>query len=166
MANPLSKKQKAQLAQMARQAFTNLDRHGLIDVAGETTSQRFANWRHEQQSEACGQSSLRLCDQDDYLPLKAHFNSLLGRDDKALDALLKHGPENDHADSDDTPERRDRIIHLIEKELDGSRFHLGYAIAIAKNKFRKPYLKNLRILTVPQLKQVLYTVRNRVKQSA
>lgn len=164
--HPLSKKQKAQLAQMARQAFDQLYKHGLIDSPGDTKAKQFTNWRREQQAQACGQSSLTMCNQDDYLPLRAHFNSLLGRDDKAMDDILKSSPENDHADDDDTPEHRGRIVHLIEVQLDGTKFSMGYAIAIARNKFRKPRLRVLTDLTVPQLKQVLFTIINRIKEAS
>jgi len=164
--HPLSRKQKACLAQLARQAFDKLDALGLIDAPGETTAKRLANWRHAMQAEACGESSLTLCIQNDYLPLRAHFNSLLGLDDKAYDDHIKSGPENDLAETNDTTEHRDQIIHLIEAEMEGTKFNLGYAIAIARNKFRKPKLKSLRTLTVNQLKQILFTIKNRISKSA
>lgn len=163
MANPLSKKQKAQLAQLARQAFSKLDKYGALDAPGDTDSARFASWRHAQQAEACGQPSLTRCTQDDYLPLRAHFNGLLGRDDKAFTDILKSGPENDHADPTDTPEARGQLIHLINQEIDGTKYHPGYVLAIARNKFRKSHLKNLETLPVSQLKQLLITIKNRVR---
>lgn len=162
--HPLSKKQKAHLAQLARQAFNQLDKVGLIDAPGDTTSARFAAWRHAQQAEACGQPSLTRCTQDDYLPLRAHLNGLLGRDDRAFTDHLKAGPENDHADPNDTPEHRDQLIHLINEQIDGTRYSIGYVIAIARNKCRNPRLKNLESLTVTQLTQLLMTIKSRVQR--
>lgn len=159
--NPLSKKQKAHLAQLARQAYNHMGGDATTDAPGDTASARFAHWRHAQQFEVTGLSSLRQCTQGHYLPLRAHFNHILGRDDQAFEDTIKAAPENDHAAEDDTPERRQQLQHLISETLHGTKYHTGYVLAIARNKFRKPSLTSLRPLTVTQLKQLLITIKNR-----
>lgn len=156
---PLSKTQKAKLAQLARESFETHYENGLIDSEGDSKSAQFTSWRREQQQEAVGCSSLTKCIQRDYLPLLAHFQSLTGQDGDAFNTHIKNQPANDHADVDDTPEARSQVIGRIEKELEGSRFNLGYIRAIAKNQYRTTKIENL---TKTQLTQLLMTAKKRV----
>lgn len=133
---PLSKVQKAKLAQLAREAFETLYKNGLIDSEGDSKSAQFTNWRREQQSEAVGCESLTKCIQRDYLPLLAHFQSLTGQDGQAFNTHIKSQPSNDYADEEDTHEARQQVIERIKKEIEGSRYKYPYVCAIAKSKFR------------------------------
>lgn len=166
--NPLSNTQKAVLSQLARKAFDKLYDCGLIDAPGDTKAKQFTAWRRAEQAEATGgESSLTKCVQRDFLPLRAHFNSILGLDDQAFTDHLKSQPANDHAEQEDTPEERDRKIYLINQALEGqSKYSLGYVIAIARNKFRRPTLKGLEVLTATQLHQLLITVKERIRKTS
>lgn len=156
---PLSKIQKAKLAQLAREAFEILYKNGLIESEGKSKSAQFTNWRRKQQQEAVGCASLTKCIQRDYLGLLAHFQSLTGQDGDAFNTHIKNQPATDKADPDDTLEARSQVIGRIEKELEGSRFSLGYVRAIAKNKHKTT---NLESLTKTQLTQLLMTAKRRV----
>lgn len=162
---PLTKKQKGIVARLATEAFNHQDDLGLVDAPGDTKAKRLAAWRHKEQAEACGKPSLTKADQDDFLPLCAHFNSILGRDDKAFLETIQHQPVTDHSDPDDTTEHRKQKLYLIEQAIKGTKFHINYALKIAKNKFGKPGLRDLSDLTVKQLEQVLYTITNRINQA-
>ncbi|MFC5049207.1 hypothetical protein ACFPK9_01055 [Rubritalea spongiae] len=165
--HPLSKKQKAMLSQLARQGFDKLYDLDLIDAPGDTKSKQFANWRRREQAEATGESSLTKCVQKDFLPLRAHFNSILGLDDKAFTDHLRSQPATDHSDPLDTPEERQRKLHLIHQALaEQTQFKLGYVIAIARNKFANPNLKHLNTLTTKQLQQLLITLKERIRKAA
>lgn len=149
---PLSKTQKARLSILAREGYKIHSQHGVTD-------QSFADWRHEQQMEAVGCESLTKCIQRDYLPLVAHFQSLTGQDGDAFNTHMQNQPANDHADPEDTHEARKQVIGRIEKELEGSKYSLGYICAIAKNQYRTTKLENL---TKKQLTQLLMTAKKRV----
>ena len=148
---------------MARAAFNLQGGDSTTDAPGDTAAKRFSNWRHAEQSQACGKSSLTKCTQVDYLPLRSHFNGLLGRPDKSFDDIIKSSPENDHADPNDTPEKRGNIIHLIEDEIKGTRFHINYVIRIGKNVAQRQHLQNLESLECVHLKQVLINIKTTVK---
>ena len=149
---PLSKKQKAALSILARKAYKIHSENGVTDLS-------FEDWRHEQQDEAVGCSSLTKCVQNDYLPLLAHFQSLTGQDGDAFNTHIQNQPANDTADPDDTIEARKQVIGRIEQELEGTRFSLGYVRAIARNKHKTT---NLESLTKKQLTQLLMTAKKRV----
>jgi hypothetical protein len=164
----LSNRQKAALAQLARQAWDALDELGLVaDVPGESAAARFTCWRRAQQAEAVGRESLRDCRNDDYRPLRAHFNSLLGRDDRAFDDLMRTGPGPKAENAEDTREARERQKALIsaavrQHQAAGGSIHPGYVLAIARRKFRRPQLRDFLDLSAGQLAQLLWTVRNRI----
>jgi len=166
MPNPLSKKQKAYIAQLARRAFSEISKCGLADGLGETDAERFKNWRRQEQEEACGKASLTRCNQDDYLGLKAHFEVIAGDLDKAFNTNLKNQPVNDHADEDDSEEKRAQIIARIEQELATQNCTLGYAAAIARNTHKLPKNKDLNTLTTKQLTQLLMSVKRAMKSKA
>lgn len=69
-AMPLSKKQKRNLALIARKAWK---------VAGAPQGEKFEDWRHAEQEAAVGIASLRDCQNRHYLPLQAHFLALAGQ---------------------------------------------------------------------------------------
>lgn len=69
-AMPLSKKQKRNLAMLARKAWK---------IAGAPQGEKFEDWRHAEQEAAVGIASLRECQNRHYLPLQAHFLALGGQ---------------------------------------------------------------------------------------
>ena len=160
---PLSKIQKAKLAQLAREAFETLYKNGLVDSEGDSKSAQFTNWRREQQQEAVGCESLTKCIQSDYLGLLAHFQSLTGQDGKAFSTHIKNQPANDRADEDDTPEARDQVIARITQEIAGSKYKPAYVYAIARNKFGTTKLTSL---TKTKLTQLLMTIKSRVAKAS
>ena len=113
-ANPLSKTQKAALSELARKGFDHMEELGLVDTIGKTKSERFTKWRRAQQVEAVGKASLTHCNQNDYLDLRAHFNSILGRDDKAFNDHMRSLPVTGSSPAEDTQERRTQLKHNID----------------------------------------------------
>ena len=156
---PLSKIQKAKLAQLAKEAFEIQYKNGLIDSEGDSKSAQFTNWRREHQKEAVDCESLTKCIQRDYLPLKAYFESLTGQDGDSFNTHMKNLPATSKADPDDTPEARQQVIKRIEQEIEGTKYHLGYVKKIALNKHQTTNLENL---TKEQLTQLLMTIKKRV----
>lgn len=179
---PLSLNQKATLCQLARQAYDHLDRLGLVDdVPGSSESARFAAWRAAQQAEAVGIPSLRDCGNNHYRTLRAHFNGLLGREDKAFNDYVKTGKAKDHGPESDTHEAREAYRKLIADELiahgqrcnpmsedydpdvalhtAGKLITAAYITGIAKAKFKRA---DLASLTARELWQLLSTTRNRI----
>lgn len=150
---PLTKRQKAALAQMARKAYNKLSKYALAE------DQDFTTWRRAQQKKTVGKSSLTACQQRHYLQLRAHFQNLVGDVSAAFNSHMKRLAP----DTDGTKEERERVLHKIKQQLDGSKYTLGYALAIARNKFSKPLLRDLLDLTKPQLLELLFTVTDRVK---
>ncbi|MGJ8674026.1 hypothetical protein [Rubritalea sp.] len=160
--HPLTPKQKSVLAQLAKTAFDHEYKYGLVDAPGDTKAKQLTNWRHAQQSEAVGKSSLTKCKQQDFLPLRAHFNSILGLDDKAFNDHLKSLPANDNADKTDTKEERERKIHLIKQTLaQQTKYTLGYVIAIAKTQYKQSNLDNC---TTEQLHNLWITLKERIRK--
>lgn len=176
---PLSNKQKAVIAQTARQAWD-------IQVrAGFTDGLTYDEWRHAEQAKACGTSSLRAATNNHYRPLMAHFLTLAGKDVPAFRLYVKTGRATGHGDVEDTHENRETQRHLIMAEIiahghrcDASFRHatydpkladhaasLGgiitaaYVLKIAQGKCRG---RGINSLTAPQLAQVLYTAKNRI----
>ncbi len=78
---PLSPLQKREICMLARRAYFRAralgDAVNPIDD-GMCESRAFQAWRRMQQKAACGESSLRCCCNNDYLPLRAHFLALAG----------------------------------------------------------------------------------------
>ncbi|HMO03915.1 MAG TPA: hypothetical protein PKC67_02490 [Kiritimatiellia bacterium] len=73
--SPLSKEQKATICILAREAY---------DKVGIHSGDDYEAWRHDQQQEACGRSSLCTATQKDYRALRGHFRALLGHKRAAL----------------------------------------------------------------------------------
>jgi len=93
---PLSALQKQELCILARKAYARARAMGdavnpLDD--GMSESQAFETWRRLQQFAACGQGSLRLCCNNDYLTLRAHFLALAGAVRQAREVAARHATE-------------------------------------------------------------------------
>lgn len=90
---PLSALQKREICILARKAYARARATGdavnpLDDGMSET--QAFEIWRRLQQFSACGQGSLRLCCNNDYLPLRARFLELAGAARQAREVAARH----------------------------------------------------------------------------
>jgi hypothetical protein len=147
------------LAITARQAFDFQMELGNLDAGT-----KFDAWRRDQVMEAVGKSGLSKCNHADFLPVRAHFALLAGKDEKALNDLMRTGQVKDHGAPEDTHEARRQRVHTIrekigfhvilaetpeaqvsQKELNAWRciqadpkgpIREGYAIYVAKMKFK------------------------------
>jgi hypothetical protein len=154
----LSRKQKAYLAQLARQAFEHLRvqarARGEVFPAdhamhGEPTDPALwcaETFRHDEVAKACHKKGLRCCSQDDYGAVKGHFLALLGREGQAMKAMVR-GADNP---------KRTAEIKLIEALQRGG-FNNGYAEAICRRQFKC----SVADATAAQIWKLVYTIRNR-----
>ena len=138
---PLSKLQKAALAQMARRAFNVLTAKG--DIHGITAD----DWRHDEVERVTGRPGLRECHGSHYNKLAAHFESLAGEDGRALKHLVR----------EQTDSRRQAEVVLLDV-LSKASLPLGYAEAIARDKFHCAVLET----DSRQCWQLVYTVKSRL----
>lgn len=183
MGKPLSNRQKAALASLARRAFEHQDNLGLVEAEGKSTSARFGNWRHAQTMEAVGISSLRECGNNHYRKIRAHFLLLLGEWDESFATTMRTGKVWQKGPDSDTHEKREEYRALMLESLirhgrrcdprsadynadvaarvaaKGGMIHHGYVIALAKDKCKG---KPLDTLTAHQLFQILCTLNNRI----
>lgn len=148
MSNLLSRIQKAEIGQLARQAWLVWEgREAFLEANGElSTSACFAAWRHWQQGLACGKQSLRECTGDDYQLLRAHFLQLAGLEASARRAEEKHISN---------PQRIARFN--LRKALAAAGLPESYAAAIC----RRQYRCTLDDASERQLWCLVYTVRSR-----
>ena len=137
-AGGLTDEQKATLCIWAGQAADRLQ------IAADTATR--TAWRREQQALAVGISSLCSCTQTHYGALKAHFQALAGKLDRALDTHLHHQAN-----------AKRQAYYLVLDACRRGGLHPGYANAICKRQYRC----ELSEASEPQLKRILYTVRNR-----
>ena len=172
MSSPLSNKQKKLLVQLARSAFNlvgaklrgkaepspyppltahrSLSGGSLQDdldaLARNGSNACFETWRHEQISLACGKHGLRLCSQDDYKTVEAHFQKLLGRDDQAFKAYLRE---------ESNPQRV--WLHNIKAACAKWGFELGYAETLCRR------IHRVALADAPPdvLRKILFTLNNR-----
>lgn len=90
---PLTNEQKTTLVLLAKEAWekeTRDHRQQTRDQRPETRDQSsFEDWRHEQCQQCVERPGLTACRNEDYLPLRAHFLRLLGRDAAAEIALQR-----------------------------------------------------------------------------
>jgi hypothetical protein len=180
---PLSKLQKAKLAQVAKEAFDYQEALGLVETVGTSASARFTEWRREEQHKAVGHSSLTTCGNNHYRSLLGHFLTLAGKDDKAYGYHVRTGRVKDHGELDDTHENRETQRKLImdkllahghrcdprhasydaeiaaKVEASGGLITAHYIIAIAKRKHRGRALDSL---TADELKKLHWTTKNRI----
>lgn len=173
--------QKKTLSIKARQAYDFQDNLGLIDIEADTATARHKAWKAAQLMEAVGQTTLLDCTNSDFRPIENHFNALMGKVSKK-----KTGPVNRRGkkpDKSDTHESRQEVRALIIQALEdharkvmhpvtaedkrcsecalekGGIITAKYVEALAAGKFRN---KRLRDLTTHDLRQLHYTVVNRI----
>lgn len=94
MSAPLTTAQKASLAMLATQAYSF--RAALARGRGETVcvkSATITEWRRAEVAKAVGKHGLTCCGQSDYADVRAHFQNLLNRPDRAL-ATMMRGTDN------------------------------------------------------------------------
>lgn len=162
---PLTKRQMAALCQLARRAYDQQADLGLAGPEpGESASAAFGRWRHAQQQEAIGLPSLTSARNGHYRILRAHYLALLGLDGSAFVDLVASGPAAG-ASGDTVPEREALVYRISEALAACPQVGIGYGLAIARRKFGRPRLRWEALaedLSCTQLRQLLYTVRNRI----
>jgi len=84
---PLSNEQKKELVLLAKRAYEF--RRQSSEVRGQTLEE----WRHTEQKLAVERGSLTVCTNEDFLFLKAHFLSLLGKKELASQVRVKAATE-------------------------------------------------------------------------
>ena len=143
----------------------------------------FNDWRHAETEKACGIASLRQCGNNHYRPILAHFLILAGKEVPALNKIITTGPVRANGDQEDTHEAREAMRAVILDELlahgrrcdpnhadydmpiaaitqaNGGIITAAYVTKIAQAKCRG---RSLNSLTAGQLRQILYTTRNRI----
>jgi hypothetical protein len=181
---PLTRMQKARLAQEAAAAFAHQEKAGLVEVAPTASrSAALDDWRREQLAAAGFPASLAACTNHQFRAILALFLTLAGREPEAFSIYLRTGRVKDRGAEEDTHERREELRKLIlasimehgEKvtkghprydaaiaatvEKNGGMIGARYCIAIAKAKCKG---RPLETLTAAELSQLLYTMRNRI----
>jgi hypothetical protein len=162
---PLSKKQLITLNIAAKQAYDYQLRNGGIDF--ETADQ----WRHAQVMECVGMPGLRACHNGHYRALVNHFARMAGKI-VSYDAQILAGKPTRASAPEDTYQNRQieatLILESIMDHADRMRkkgrtdiITAAYVEKIAAAKFKTTH-GELRHLTVEQLSQLLFTVRNRI----
>lgn len=151
--NLLSNAQKAGIAMLARRAYAAWPGRAAFEQANHerSPSKCFEAWRRVEQGKAVGLPSLRLCLQDHFLPLRAHFGSLAGADGRALNDLMRHAEEP-----------RIRARWKLQQALDERGLDENYAAAICRAQFKCA----LGDASEKQLWNLFFTVSKRRKKVA
>lgn len=136
---PLSRKQKARLCILARQAAEQL--------GAPQTGPAHHQWRHDQAIAACGHR-ISAARQAHWADLHAWFVDRAGRADAAFTTLMR---------ADDNPRRI--AMHKLREALTQRGLAEAYAAAICQRQNKCP----LHDASAPQLWRLLFTVRNRRK---
>lgn len=153
---PLSQLQKRELCILARTAYNRARAASpVIDSAldGMSPSAAFEAWRRLQQFAACGQGSLRLCCNNDYLPLRARFLALAGAAQQAREASAKH-----------LTEPRQWARHRLRKECIAAGDVMRDAWGYAEGFLRKRRGLDIAIADEKALWQAIYLIRRRAGQ--
>lgn len=137
MSAPLSRTQKAYLAQLANEARRKV-------APGEKAE----GWRHEQVVKACGKAGLRCCSQDDYGLIKGHLLELMGKHGAAFKAQFNQA----------TNDRRVAEAVLV-RECQVAGLSLKYAESICQRKNKC----GLFDASEKQIWHLVYTVRSRAQ---
>ena len=155
MSAPLTKGQKAYVAQLAKRAFnlTVAKARGsgnTFDDSDRPTDPLLRDeeaWRHAEVALACGKLGLRCCSQDDYRIVEGHFLELLGQHGAAFNAQV-------HAATEKKRVAQFKVMEACE------RFGLtiGYAAHIAKQQNNGAALEDL---SERALWNLVYTINNR-----
>lgn len=161
-ARPLSRAQKTQIGIHATAAWQHQTALGAVDLpadmAGETKTARMKFWQHQ----IIADVTQRVCSasdmiDDEYLDVKAKFQSLSGESGKAYDTAHRSAQDAACHRSPGCEYVRD-LNHWLAK----AGYQSGYAIAIMKAKFRG--ITDYARLSEFQLKQLHDTIVNRCRQ--
>ena len=133
----LTKGQLARICIVANQA---------AEAQGVTGWREVEEWRREQQRQRFGLESLTAATQDQYADLKAHFEAMAGKADRAFKTALR-GEGN---------KRRVAWWNFM-KAVKESGLGMAYAAAICRTQYRR----SLDDATEQQLWNLVYTLRNR-----
>jgi hypothetical protein len=144
----LSRAQKTTLVMMARKAFDHVAQRAQAGYEFDSSSAAFDVWRRERVMHACGKPGLRECGNDDYLPIAAEFQSLEGRDDLALNSLVR--AQN---------QKYRQVETVLQRTLASADLPAEYAEAISLRRFKCP----IEDLTEDQILQLLWTVKARAR---
>jgi hypothetical protein len=181
---PLSQDQKARLNILAKEAFDELDRHGLIEAEGRTKAERLKNWRRAEQFKAVRIESLTQCQNRHFRTLRGHFLALVGKEDKAYKDYVTTGKVRARAPEMDTHENRELWRYNIRKLLSehervvtkpatagefqrgeialkkGGAIGMAYAVSEAKRKYPERALTDL---TATELRIIHDHLQNRIR---
>jgi hypothetical protein len=163
---PLSNKQKALLSIAIKAAYEVAQRHHATDDLS------LEEWRHEQVQKVTGCAGLSKAQQKHYRALKNHFETLAGKPVNFVQAVLAGKPTKASPEADTYEARQIQIKLIWDNLLDhGLRMQkLGrvtecitaaYVEKLAQAKYKIDHTQYHR-LTLTQLKQLLFTVRNRI----
>jgi hypothetical protein len=155
MAAPLTKGQKAYLAQLARRAFNMAlakargsgNTFDGSDDPSDTLLRDEGAWRHAQVALSCGKLGLRCCSQDDYRIIEGHFLELLGQHGAAFNAQM-------HASTEKKRVAQFKVMEACKR----FGLSIGYAAHIAKNQNNGSALEDL---SERALWNLVYTINNR-----
>jgi len=139
--------QKASLAQLAKRAGEHVAAQAR--ARGEKFDDSTAGlnqWRREQVMIAIGKPGLTACVNADWNAVAAHFESLLGNDDRALNHLLRQESES-----------RRQAEFVLVREMERAGFGPAYVDTICRSQFKCPVAD----ATPDQLRKLTFTIRNR-----
>ena len=139
---PLSNKQKASLAQLARRAWQH------VGSAAADPLPDLDTWRRSEVFAACGKHGLSECTQREFNLVAAHFHSILGEDGIAMNELLRAGTE-----------RRRQMEMVLLRELESAHLPLSYAESISRSRFGVTVTETSDV----QFQQLLITVKARAR---
>jgi hypothetical protein len=147
MPAPLTKPQKAYLAQLANRAYTQ--------AGADTDGMDRADWRRSEVIRACGKHGLRCCSQDDYGAVKSHFLNALGRVGSALAADIRGAPAANH---------RRQAAWAITNQLQRMNLSRDYAASICRQMTRGA--ETLDTASEDNLWRVYYALRKQASRTA
>ncbi len=147
---PLSNEQKRELVLLAKKAW---NAYGQERMAQSLDVMDFEEWRHQQQMMAVERKSLTVCTNEDYLFLKAHFLTLLGKKDTA-NALRVRA----------TCEPRIWAKSRFERECRDAADVLPHAREYAAGFLRNARGVDLDTASEKQLWHAIYIIRRRASQ--
>ena len=155
--NPLSRKQKSILCDLAGQAFAAQEKWGQVTVpTGVSRSRAVEAWRRVQQFEAVGIESLTACDQRHYAALVTKFSLLAGRSADAFKSALRE--DQPGQPTGEAEAVRQALWHLRRNCAAYGYDFPAWPLAVARDKFRATDLEQL---SPKQLWQLIYTARTR-----
>jgi hypothetical protein len=106
---------KAEITPLVLEAKAAFDAQ--IELANIDPKTSFDAWRRDEVMAAVGKPGISALDSDDFNPVMAHFATLAGHDELALEHRLKSGKVKDHGDPNDTHEKRRTLAALIMQNL-------------------------------------------------